>query len=320
MKTKTNVTHATKFSKQLPVSRRLRLMSVSSVFTTVFRRAACLTVAFGIFLPLQMSHAATLVGHWDFAGNLQDSSPTGANGTMYDLVHIDGGSKTETPTTPTYSTGPAGQALSIDSFVTPDAGGDIYSGQVIRAGEHDAYDFGSSTDFSLAGRVYWGGDNGMAYQTIFAQKQSRATSRAGFMVSIEPLGTVTLRLAGTGTHFQLSSSAIDEEAWYHFAVTVDRDGDAQMYINGVPDGAASSVAAVGDISSTGVDLTVGASGFANQKGYFNGQLDDLRVYNGLLTSTEIAALAVIPEPSTLVLGLIALGGLLLHSTGRRFLT
>lgn len=288
---------------------------MKTIFTSLSRRAAYLTVASFLILPAYMTHAATLVGQWGFDGNLEDSSPTGADGTLYDLVHLDGGSKTETATTPTYATGVDGQALSIDSSVTPGTP-DTYTGQVMRAGEHAAYDFGTSTDFSLAGHVYWGGDNDMAYQTILAQKQSRGSSREGFMVSIEPSGTVTLRLADKDANsFSLSSTSIEVNTWYHFAATVDRDGNAQMYINGVADGVPDSVVGVGDISSTGVDLTVGASGFANQKGYFNGQLDDIRVYNGLLTPTEIASLAVIPEPGTLTL----LGvGMLAILMGARF--
>lgn len=287
------------------------------------RRAAFLIVALCLFLPIYVGHTAVLVGHWAFDGNLQDSSPTGAHGTLYDLVHLDGGSKTETLATPTYSTGYSEQALSIDSYIVPGTPKSTYYGQIMHTSDQAAYDFGTSTDFSVAGWFYWEAREDMVYHTILANKQSRGANRSGFMVSLDPINTtqasVTLRISDSVNALSVvSQSYIGLESWYHFGVTVDRDGIAQMYINGESDGTPTSVTGVGNINApSGIDLTVGATHFANQKDYFNGELDDLRVYQGLLSSRDIWLLSggVIPEPGTM--GLLALGALLLRIARRR---
>jgi hypothetical protein len=285
-------------------------------------RAAFLIVALCLLFSAHMAHAAVLVGHWAFDGNLQDSSPTGANGTLYDLVHPDGGSRTATVTTPAYTAGYYDQAISMNSYVVAGTPNTFY-GQVMRAGDHAAYDFGTSTDFSLAGWFYWEARAGMTFHTIFASKQSRGSNRAGFMVSLDPINETTsrvyLRISDGVNHVSYSSDTIiGLQDWNHFAVTVNRSGSAQMYINGEVDGAPSNVTGVGNINApAGVEFTVGATSFENQKDYFNGQLDDLRVYQGLLSPRDIWLLAggVIPEPGTM--GLMALGAMCLRLILRR---
>jgi hypothetical protein len=75
-------------------------------------------------------------------------------------------------------------------------------------------------------------------------------------------------------------------------VTVDRDGNAQIYINGVANGAAANVSSVGNIDDLSANFVVGSIGYKNSQ-YFNGILDDIRVYNRLLTAQEITDLATI---------------------------
>lgn len=49
--------------------------------------------------------------------------------------------------------------------------------------------------------------------------------------------------------------------------------------------------------------------------YLDGMLDDVRIYDHALTESEIVALAIIPEPSSVLLAIMALPAL--AATGRR---
>lgn len=97
--------------------------------------------------------------------------------------------------------------------------------------------------------------------------------------------------------------------WHHVAWTNANDGTQEIFVDGV------SVASGGSPSLgqfiPGNDLLIGTSG---NGGSFNGLLDEVKIFDTLLTPAEIvAASSVVPEPSGCVLvGLIGAAGLLLR--------
>ncbi len=87
----------------------------------------------------------------------------------------------------------------------------------------------------------------------------------------------------------VSDTPVPDDEWSHVAVTVDRDGDATFYINGVASGG-------GDISPrSDVDLQndeifrIGHALSSSSYGSMNGQMDDVRAWSELRTPEEIAA-------------------------------
>lgn len=99
--------------------------------------------------------------------------------------------------------------------------------------------------------------------------------------------------------------------WNHYAFVVDASGPGQtrLYVNGVP---AALLPFAITTSIAGSPTRFGAQ-FAPYAEFFNGALDEVRIYDGALTGAEVAALAnPVPEPATtltLALGLLALAGL-----------
>lgn len=97
----------------------------------------------------------------------------------------------------------------------------------------------------------------------------------------------------------------------HYALTVDEaTGVSTLYKNGWM------------VASVPFAITVGAGGDATRLGRqfsieccaesFNGELADLRIYNGALTAKEVAEIAGVPEPQTyaqMIGGLLLLVGL-----------
>ena len=91
-----------------------------------------------------------------------------------------------------------------------------------------------------------------------------------------------------------------------------------MYVNGVE--VASNSNYITNTNVVGRDLSIGVatspSGFAPYTdvnvGYFDGSIDDVRIYNRALSQSEISQLAAVPVPAAIWLlcsGLLSLVGM-----------
>jgi hypothetical protein len=97
--------------------------------------------------------------------------------------------------------------------------------------------------------------------------------------------------------------------FHHYAVTMD-GATTRLYIDGLPAAStgAISIANTGDFTRLGRQFYYPLEPIFGPE-MFHGDMDELWIYTGALTATEVAGLAVIPEPSSFVivaLGFIAL--------------
>ena len=100
-----------------------------------------------------------------------------------------------------------------------------------------------------------------------------------------------------------STSALNDGTWHNIAMTRDAStGIVQLYVDGVLNGSATFdtgnktsqfflIGALSDVAGDGITRT--------GDNYFNGKLDEVRIYNQVLSANEIAGLAVIPAAPTL---------------------
>ena len=108
---------------------------------------------------------------------------------------------------------------------------------------------------------------------------------------------------------------VSDGVWHSVAVTYDSTTKAkQLYLNGYKLGLSMTMPTGG--------LNIGAANFrvgsTNSGGEFcNGLLDDVRIYDTALTSSEIGTIAGIPEPSTIILLVTGLIGLLAYAWRKR---
>lgn len=109
------------------------------------------------------------------------------------------------------------------------------------------------------------------------------------------------------------AQATDTADWHHWVVTFDADTDEQfMYVDGGGDGNfVSRITSNGDFIGSGSnDFWVGRRRDGQN---FDGQIDDVQVYAGVLSAGDVATLfnnpgATVPEPSAaLLLGLAGMG-------------
>jgi hypothetical protein len=81
------------------------------------------------------------------------------------------------------------------------------------------------------------------------------------------------------------ATTLSTATWYHVAVTYD-GAKVTLYLNGMIDG---SAAATGAITDNGINASIGA--FSTNSLFFNGKIDDVRVFNRALSQTEIFQLS-----------------------------
>ena len=101
-----------------------------------------------------------------------------------------------------------------------------------------------------------------------------------------------------GTYAQVfTSSGLPTSTWSHLAVTYDGSIE-RLYLNGAM---VDSVAHTGTFTSSANALTLGSDPFYGQ--YFNGLIDEIRIYNKALTAAQIqsdmnTAIGVVPSTPT----------------------
>jgi len=118
--------------------------------------------------------------------------------------------------------------------------------------------------------------------------------------------------SGYGSYFPGYSTAVND-TWRHMAVTVGANKVRSFYIDGVLQGTNT----VDNLLYSDHDdpLLFGAYWSGSAYGqFYNGALDEIRIYNEALSGAQIATL--VPEPTSLGL-VLSLGGLMLARARKR---
>ncbi len=124
-----------------------------------------------------------------------------------------------------------------------------------------------------------------------------------WQLNIEPDGHLR-QLVGGG--YKQSSLVVNDGQWHHVAVVLPFGdpatvADIKIYIDGVCD--TNSIASSEQEISTGIlgKMTIGMNYIDDTaNNFFNGCIDEFRLYNGALSDTDIAGLAVLLEPNVQV--------------------
>ncbi|MHC4626564.1 MAG: LamG domain-containing protein [Planctomycetota bacterium] len=208
-------------------------------------------VSFVLVLSVSVNASAELAGHWQLDGNLDDLIGS-ANGTF-------------TGGAPGYGAGMVNQALVFD-------GVDDYLELPLAP---------SPTTYTIAAWV----------------KPAR-TDSASIIARTSSSGTTThwshqLRITSSGVfeHYTWDGSArivtgttpIEADAWYFVAAIATNGGDVRLYVNGQEEGTATTV---GTLWAAGDRYRVGSNS-GNAMGWLEGMVDDIRIYDHILSEVEI---------------------------------
>jgi hypothetical protein len=228
------------------------------------------------------SAQADLVGHWSGDGDATESV-AGRNGTLI------GGAG--------FAAGRQGQAFGFDGV-----------NDFVSVPDDNAWTFGNSP-FTIA---LWANFNSVNQQTfrqlpnVFIGHDNGAGATNKWVFFFDDDGH-PMFLNGPGNiddaNFLRPTSTFNPTVgqWHHFAVTRSAN-TYTFFVDGLSLGTAVSAIATPNASAA---LTIGQ---AEGLGHFNGRLDEIRIYDNALSSSQIQQLAAVPEPSsTMLLALSFLG-------------
>ena len=211
-----------------------------------------------------------LVGWWTMDGkntinNISDSSGQGNTGYLFGQIST------------TTSLGKIGQAVNfdgVDDYVS------VSSGSMLVTSD----DWTASTWIRSTG-------NAGNYRVAFANGDAvgGGGGRAGFQMGITSSQKffVATIVGADSEEETLSLSSASLDTWYHLVVRKSGT-DSSVYVNGVLDKSATLSSATMDNTGNDLNTLIGvASGNSDP---WNGSIDDVRIYNRVLTSTEIRQL------------------------------
>ncbi len=223
-----------------------------------------------------------LVGYWDLnegSGQIgEDSSGNLNNGTL-------GASNASGSDDPLWASSKAGleQALDFDGvndrFVVPDPSNGVLN-------------FGTTGDFTIVG--WFNRQTSGTNDVIVSKKNSITSGTVGYIVYINSSGYLSFRVSDNPDQYDLRSTTtqINSSGWNHFAVVWDDDSSAntKIYINGTLDNTAnygSTIESIDNISNSST-FEIGSDGGGGD--YFDGLIDEIKIYNRVLSSDEISSL------------------------------
>lgn len=103
---------------------------------------------------------------------------------------------------------------------------------------------------------------------------------ASYSLRIDADGRPSAEISdGKASAVAVGNISVNNGNWQHVSASFDRDGYLRVFVNGTATGEPAALSSINDISGNG-DLLIGArnNGGVNQL-YFNGDIDDVRIYN-----------------------------------------
>jgi len=198
--------------------------------------------------------------------------------------------------------------------------GTIVGASYVSGRFNDALSFNGSNSYVFISDTQGGGitgsglDIGMRNSTVSAWVKTTASgmvvTKMGFVgganpdgwgLSISANGTVGAVLhkssGGIVNIFAGDGATVNDGRWHHVAVVFNRTGNMVRYVDGVSSGTQYSLSS---LSGQSIDntrqLRIGARDQSGDEIYFNGLIDDVRVYARALSVDEMAALAGVQPP------------------------
>ncbi|PIR96360.1 MAG: hypothetical protein COT92_01505, partial [Candidatus Doudnabacteria bacterium CG10_big_fil_rev_8_21_14_0_10_42_18] len=109
---------------------------------------------------------------------------------------------------------------------------------------------------------------------------------------LPPVGLSSGKLRGYSwpTNSVLGTTVLEEGVWYHFANTWDATKGLTIYVNGVLENSSPQATYLASGASNYIWIAFSPGGCAGNLGYFNGLVDEVRIYNRALSADEVKKL------------------------------
>lgn len=157
-------------------------------------------------------------------------------------------------------------------------------------GSGDYVDFGNTPVFTnSSGNISWGGwfkRHATKYSAIIAVRDLAASNPVQMFMSIDNSLKFRSSIYGSPTNVSVSSStSVVNNIWYHVVFTWDGI-DLKIYLNGVEENSSACVTTTD--STTGNTTRIGRNSNGSTSQDFNGEADEVFIYNKALSTTEIS--------------------------------
>lgn len=269
------------------------------------RLAALVTIGSAVGFWASASNAA-LLGYWNFNNN---TSNFGSTGSTNDATAVNGA---------TYVAGPTGfgNALAVNNGTASTVHYALVNNSATIGAAQGA---GTTNPLDLVGTSYtwsiWAqSSNGVPHRVI--DKEDGADFSGGYGSAFG--NNAYTHASGSGSNFTFTGGTVPSNtAWHFYAVRYDMSaGSLHLFVDGVKTTlAASGVPAL--TTDTNDPLRFGNAAFSDfpPNGAFgyqghNGAIDEARIYNEALSDAQIFALQVVPEPSSIVLAMFSVMGVI----------
>ena len=211
---------------------------------------------------------AGLVGYWSF-----DSAYVSGS-TIFDQS---GNNANATASSTSFVPGEVGQALQFN-------GSSSYT-QVVTGSQ--LFDLVGNLSLSL-----WVQTTNSTRTEALISKYSAAASGFGYVLRTTPAGTAELLIGGanvlSGSEVATDVTKINDGSWHYVAVVIQLGTSVTFYV----DGALSSTVPMNSTAATSTSwFQMGLNSWIPYGTYFTGNMDEVRVYNRALLSTDVLALA-----------------------------
>ena len=208
-----------------------------------------------------------LKGYWKFdeaSGNVAtDSSGNGNVGTLIN--------------NPTRITGKVGKALEFDKTYN----------QEVQVNASSTLNFVNPLTIAMWVKPIYTGDSTPGTHRRIIAKYTNSSNH--YQIGIDGnTRQILTRIDYIGNAYRtMSNSVIPLDIYSHLAVTFDT-GITKIYING----SLTTTTAVGITNTKSGDTNLHISGLPDVSNFFNGQLDEVRIYNRTLTATDVMGLTI----------------------------
>lgn len=201
----------------------------------------------------------------------------------------------------TFNTGTGGTLTNGAAWVTTNTGTTaFYNAHALEFdGTDDFVDFGDAYDISNTIKKTFTGwfrrKSSTTEDVIFSKKSASGSTNAGYQLYIDDASdSLLFEVAdGSNTYTITSTSTVTDANWHHFGVTwnpFDSD-ESNIFLDGAIDVAskAGSMSVGSATYTTTQNFIIGADD--NGTGPFIGTIDNFRIYNRIMSGSELATLA-----------------------------
>ncbi len=173
-------------------------------------------------------------------------------------------------------------------------------GDYVKVGKPRGFDFAPNS-FSVSAWIYPRQTRGQWHAILEYDRSTYNGNRFGLWLDIE--GRLHFRV---GVSTWQTPQALTPDAWYHVAATYDaHTREMKLYVNGLFE--AKAIYERGFVTPTLATLVIGARGLMDDE-YFDGLMDDVRVYDSALGDEDVLMLAGAGRNGGAVLGRLNTAG------------